>query len=230
VNDLGFAFKEAIRLILSADAEVTTIVFASLRFSLSSTVLASLIGIPAGIALASSQFRFKKLAEDILNTTLAIPTVVVGLFVYTLLFSQGPLGRFQLLFSPAAIVIGQTVLVIPLIASLACSAVSMVNPVVRETALTLGAGRFRTTMTIASEAHAALLVACVTGFGRVIGEVGISLILGGNILGYTRTITTAISLQTSRGEFALGLALGIILILAAFGVNIAARLIGRKSS
>jgi tungstate transport system permease protein len=230
LNDLELALKEAIRLIFRADPEVTTIVFASLRFSLSSTVLASLIGIPAGIALASSQFRFKKLAEDILNTTLAIPTVVVGLFVYTLLFSQGPLGRLQLLFSPAAIIIGQTVLIVPLIASLACSAVSMVNPIVRETALTLGAGSFRTAMTIAAEAHAALLVACITGFGRVIGEVGISLILGGNILGYTRTITTAISLQTSRGEFALGLALGIVLICAAFIVNITARLIGRKRS
>jgi len=230
LNDLGLAFKEAIRLIFTADADVTTIVLASLRFSISSTVLASLIGIPAGIALASSQFRFKKLAEDILNTTLAIPTVVVGLFVYTLLFSQGPMGRFQLLFSPAAIVIGQTVLIIPLVASLACSAVSMVNPVVRETAVTLGAGSFRTATTIASEAQAALLVACIIGFGRVIGEVGISLILGGNILGYTRTITTAISLQTSRGEFALGLALGIVLMCVAFAVNIAARLIGRRSS
>jgi len=230
LNDLGLALREAIRLIVTADTEVTTIVFASLRFSISSTILASLIGIPAGIALASSQFRLKKLTEDILNTSLAIPTVVIGLFVYTLLFNQGPLGRFQLLFSPAAIIIGQTVLIIPLIASLSCSAVSMLNPVVRETALTLGAGRFRTTWTIAGEAHAALLVACITGFGRVIGEVGISLILGGNILGYTRTITTAISLQTSRGEFALGLALGIVLVCAAFAVNIAARVIGRRSS
>jgi len=230
LNDLGLAFKEAIRLIFTADPEITTIVWASLRFSLCSTVIASLIGIPAGVALASSQFRFKKLVEDILNTTLAIPTVVIGLFAYTLLFSQGPLGRFQLLFSPAAIIIGQTVLIVPLIASLACSAVSLVNPVVRETALTLGAGSFRTTTTIAAEAHAALLVACITGFGRVIGEVGISLILGGNILGYTRTITTAISLQTSRGEFALGLALGIVLICAAFIVNITARRIGRRHS
>ena len=111
MSDLGLAFTEALRLIFTADAEVTTIVFASLRFSISSTVLASLMGIPAGIALATSQFRFKKLVEDMLNTTLAIPTVVVGLFVYTLLFSQGPLGKLQLLFSPAAIIIGQTVLI-----------------------------------------------------------------------------------------------------------------------
>jgi tungstate transport system permease protein len=154
---------------------------------------------------------------------------VVGLFVYTLIFNQGPLGRFQLLFSPAAIILGQTVLILPLVAALSCGAVSVVPPTVRETAFTLGAGRFRTILAVASEAQAALLIACLTAFGRVIGEVGISLILGGNILGYTRTITTAISLQTSKGEFALGLALGLILLCAAFAINIAARLLGRRS-
>ena len=229
MNDLGQAFSEAIRLILSADRDVTAIAFASLRFSLSSTLLASLIGIPIGIALAASNFRFKRLIEDLLNTLLAIPTVAVGLLIYMLIFSQGPLGGFRLLFSPAAIILGQTALIIPLIASLACSAVSMVNPIVRETALTLGAGQFRTALTIAAEAEAALFAASITGFGRVIGEVGISLILGGNILGYTRTITTAISLQTSKGEFALGLALGIILLCAAFAVNITTRLLRRRS-
>ena len=216
-------------MILSGDPDVRTIVFASLRFSLCSTILASLIGVPAGVALASAHFRFKHFVEDLLNTMLAIPTVVVGLFCYTLLFSQGPLGGFRLLFSPAAIIFGQTVLILPLIASLACSAVSMINPVVQETARTLGAGGFRTTITVAAEAHGALLVACLTGFGRVVGEIGISLLLGGNILGYTRTITTAISLETSKGEFAQGLALGIVLLCAAFGINIAARLIRRKS-
>jgi tungstate transport system permease protein len=145
-----------------------------------------------------------------------------------LICSQGPMGRYRLLFSPAAIILGQTVLIIPLITSLAFSAVSIVNPIVRETAFTLGAGRFRTVWTIASEAEAALLVACITGFGRVVGEVGISLMLGGNILGYTRTITTAISLQTSKGEFSLGLALGIVLLFAAFAINLALRMIRRR--
>jgi tungstate transport system permease protein len=229
LSDLGQALTEAIRLIITADAEVTTIVSASLRFSLSSTFLASLIGIPIGIALAISRFRFKRFVEDVLNTLLAMPTVVVGLFVYTLIFSRGPLGGFHLLFSPAAIILGQTVLIVPLIAALACGSVSVVNPIVRETALTLGAGRFRTTLTVALEAQAALLVTCITAFGRVIGEVGISLILGGNILGYTRTITTAISLQTSKGEFALGLALGIILLCVAFGINITVRWLGDRS-
>ena len=230
MNDLGQALKEAMRMILSADADMVTIVSASLRFAFCSTLIASIIGIPAGVALAISSFRFKRLVVDILNTLLAVPTVVVGLFVYALIFSQGPFGGLHLLFSPAAIIIGQTILILPLITALACSSVSGVNPVVRETAITLGAGRFRTIMTVALEARAALLVVCFTGFGRVIGEVGISLILGGNILGYTRTITTAISLQTSKGEFALGLALGIVLLIAAFGINIAARLLRTKSA
>jgi tungstate transport system permease protein len=230
LNDLGQSLTEALRMIVSADTEVMTIVLASLRFSLCSTIIASIIGIPAGIALATSHLRFKRFIEDLLNTLLAVPTVVVGLLVYTMIMSQGPLGPFHLLFSPAAIIIGQTVLIIPLVASLASSSVSVVNPIIRETALTLGAGRMRVTLTIASEAQSALLVACITAFGRVIGEVGISLILGGNILGYTRTITTAISLQTSKGEFALGLALGIILLSVAFIINFIVRRLGRKSA
>jgi tungstate transport system permease protein len=228
MSDLKQALVEAFRLIVSGDAEIRTIVSASLRFSLTSTAIASLIALPAGIALSASRSRFKRIIEDVLNTMLAIPTVVVGLFVYALIYSQGPLGSFRLLFSPAAIVLGQTVLILPLIASLACSSVSSMNPIVRETAITLGAGRLRTMWTVASEAQGALFVACITAFGRVIGEVGISLLLGGNILGYTRTITTAVSLQTSKGEFSQGLALGIVLLFAAFAVNMAARLLRSK--
>jgi tungstate transport system permease protein len=228
LNDLGQGLTQALRLIFSADPDVITIVSASLRFSITSTILASIIGLPAGIALAASRMRFKRIVEDLLNTLLAIPTVVVGLFVYALIYSRGPLGGLRLLFSPAAIIAGQTVLILPLVSSLACGSVSVINPLVRETALTLGAGRLRTTLTVASEAQTALLVACITAFGRVIGEVGISLLLGGNILGYTRTITTAISLQTSKGEFALGLALGLILLFVSFGINIAVRLLRRR--
>jgi len=229
LSDLGQASREAIHLIFSADRDLTVIVFASLRFSLSSTLIASLTGMPAGILLATSHFRFKRWIEDILNTLLAGPTVVVGLFVYTLIFSQGPLGGFRLLFTPAAIILGQTLLIFPLITALVCSSVSTIPPIYRETALTLGAGNFRAVWTVASEARSSILVACLTGFGRVIGEIGISLILGGNILGYTRTITTAISLQTSKGEFALGLALGMILLIVAFGVNISTRALRRQS-
>jgi tungstate transport system permease protein len=134
------------------------------------------------------------------------------------------------LFSPAAIILGQTVLITPLVAALACSAVVVINPVVRETAMTLGAGRFRTMLTVAAELRSAVLVACVTAFGRVVGEVGISLLLGGNISGYTRTITTAVALQTSKGEFALGLALGAILLCVAFAVNMTVRMLGSRTA
>ena len=227
---IGDALREAVGLIASADPEITRVAAASLRFSITSTIIASAIGVPIGVLLANSHIRFKRLMEDVLNTLLAVPTVAVGLFVYSLIFSQGPFGSLRLLFTPAAIVIGQTVLIVPLIAALSSSAVSMVDPIVRETALTLGAGRLRTTLTVALEARAAVLVACLTAFGRVIGEVGIALLLGGNIQGYTRTITTAIALETSKGEFALGIALGMILLVMAFAVNIAARLLrGRKA-
>jgi tungstate transport system permease protein len=229
VSDLRQAFAEALRLIISADSDFSTIVLASLRFSISSTLLAAALGIPAGIALVNARFRLKRLIEDILNTLLAVPTVVVGLFVYTMIFSQGPLGRFHLLFTPAGVILGQTLLITPLVASLSCSAVATVDPIVHQTALTLGAARFRAALTVASEARSALIIVCLAAFGRVIGEIGISLLLGGNILGYTRTITTAISLQTSRGEFALGLALGIVLLCIAFAINLAMRLLRTHS-
>ncbi len=230
LSDLSKAVGEAIGLIVSGDREMLTVAAASLRFSLSSTLLASLLGIPAGVALAFSNLRFRRVIEDILYTLLAMPTVVVGLLVYTLIFSQGPLGRLHLLFSPAAIVLGQTALILPLVAALSCSAVSMIPPVVRETAITLGAGNVRALLTVAGEARAALLLACITAFGRVIGEVGISLLLGGNILGYTRTLTTAVALQTSKGEFAFGLALGAILLSVAFAVNLTIRLLGGRKA
>ncbi len=230
MNDLSKAVGEAIGLILSGDQEMLTVAAASLRFSVSSTVLAALLGIPAGVALSFSKLRFRRVAEDVLYTLLSMPTVVVGLFVYTVIFSQGPLGGLHLLFSPTAIVLGQTVLILPLVAALACSAVSMIHPVVHETAITLGAGKARAMLTVAGEARAALLVACITAFGRVIGEVGISLLLGGNILGYTRTLTTAVALQTSKGEFAMGLALGAILLGVAFAVNLTIRLMGGRNA
>jgi tungstate transport system permease protein len=230
LNDLTRAFAEAVRMIWTLDPDITSAVSASLRFSLSSTALASLIGIPTGIALATSRMRLRKIIIGILNTLLAMPTVAVGLFVYALICSQGPLGRLRLLFTPAAIIVGQTVLIAPLVAALVCGAVSVLNPVVRETAMTLGAGRMRMFWTLASEMRAAVLVACITAFGRVVGEVGISLLLGGNIGDYTRTITTAIALQTSKGEFALGLGLGLILLCVAFVINMAVRTLGTRNA
>ena len=220
------SFLEAIRLMASGDREFLTCVSASVSFSVSSTALASIAAVPMGVGLATTDFRGKRLAVDVLKTLLSVPTVAVGLFVYAIIFSQGPLGGLRMLFTPGAVVLGQTVLILPLITTLTYGAVAGVDPLVRETAHTLGAGPWRTLYVVAREARAAILIAVITGFGRVIGEVGISMLLGGNISGYTRTITTAIALDTSKGEFALGMALGLVLLAVSFCLNIAVRVLG----
>jgi tungstate transport system permease protein len=146
--------------------------------------------------------------------------VLIGLFVFSLISRQGPLGFLGLLFTPSAMIIGQFILAIPIIIALTISAVQGVDARVRPTALTLGANHFQTILTVLTEARFALMAAIIAGFGRVIGEVGSALMLGGNIRNYTRTITTAIALETSKGEFGFAIALGIILMVVAFSVNI----------
>ncbi len=227
---LADAVVEALRMIASADPHVVAATWASLRFSVASTILASLIGIPIGAFLALGEFRLRRLVVAVLDTLLALPTVVVGLFVYALLCRQGPAGELGLLFTPYAIVIGQTVLIVPVVAALSRSAVAAVPRVYASTARTLGAGRASLWWVVLREARPGVLAACVTAFGRVIGEVGVSMMLGGNIAGYTRTITTVIALETRKGEFALALALGIILLVLAFAVNLAVRLLGGRES
>lgn len=226
---LGEAASEAIRLIATGDPGVFEACWASIRFSLASTLLASMIGIPAGAALALTGSRLKKPSVAVLQTLLAMPTVIVGLFVYALVFNKGPLGPFGLLFTPWAIILGQTILIVPIIAALTYNAVDGMNIIVLQTAQTLGAGPWRTGLTVVREARSAVLAACILAFGRVIGEVGISMMLGGNIAGYTRTITTVIALETAKGQFALGLALGILLLIAAFAVNLTVRTISGES-
>jgi tungstate transport system permease protein len=227
---LADAVVEALRMIAAADPHVVAATWASLRFSVISTILASLIGIPIGAFLALGEFPMRRLVVAVLDTLLALPTVVVGLFVYALLCRQGPAGELGLLFTPYAIVIGQTVLIVPVVAALSRSAVAAVPRVYASTALTLGAGRASLWWVVLREARPGVLAACVTAFGRVIGEVGVSMMLGGNIAGYTRTITTVIALETRKGEFALALALGIILLVLAFTVNLVVRLLGGRES
>ena len=220
---MGFLLQsvaESLRLIVALDPDVLAAAWASLRFAVASTVLASLLGIPAGVLLATVRFPLRPLVVTVFNTLLALPTVVVGLFVYAMICRQGPAGEMGLLFTPYAIILGQTVLIFPLVTALAHSAVSSVDPVYEATALTLGAGRLQVMWAVLREARTGILVACLTAFGRVIGEVGVSMMLGGNIAGFTRTITTVIALETAKGEFALALALGIILLVIAFVVNV----------
>ena len=221
---LGQALADALWLILAADADLMQTVWASLRFSLASTFVASLIGVPLGVLLATAKFPGRSLVITVLDTMLALPTVVVGLFVYAMVFRQGPLGSLGLLFTPWAIIVGQTILIMPIVTALSRSAVAAVDPVYRDTALSLGANRWRAMAAVLREARGGVLAACSTAFGRAVAEVGVSMMLGGNIKGFTRTITTVIALETKKGEFALALALGMILLIVAFGVNFVVRI------
>ena len=222
--------RGAIILIVNFDAEVFDSVGRSLYVSLTATLLASSAGIPLGFLIASHEFPGKKATVTVFNTLLSLPTVVVGLFLYSILSKRGPLGLLDLLFTPEAMIVGQFILATPIIVALAIAAIHAVDPRVRFTALTLGAGSVRTAMTVLAEARFALMAAVVAGFGRVIAEVGCAIMVGGNIRGYTRTITTGIALETSKGEFGYGLALGTILLLVAFSMNILFHAVQAKGS
>lgn len=211
---------KAVGLILSADREVFSIVLLSLRVSGTSLIFASAVGVPFGFVLATYKFRGRRFLTVILNTLMALPTVVVGLTVYALISRQGPLGVLGLLYTPKAMILGQFVLATPIVSALTLSAVENVDPRVKETALTLGAGRVQSGLAVLKEARFAVMAAVAAGFGRVIAEVGSAMMLGGNIRGATRTMTTAIALETAKGEFGLGIALGVVLLIVAFSVNI----------
>jgi tungstate transport system permease protein len=222
------AIRRAFHLIGTADPEVFQIVFFSLRVSLTATVIACLIGVPTGFLVAVTEFRGKRSVRVMLNTLMAVPTVVIGLTLYAVLYRGGVLGRLGLLFTPSAIMLGQVVLASPIVAALTVSSVGDLELDVKRTAMTLGASGFQTLLAVARESRYALLVAFSAGFGRVIAEVGSAMMLGGNIRGYTRTMTTAIALETGKGEFGLGLALGILLLLVALSVNFLAQTISER--
>lgn len=207
------------RLIFSLDPEVYEILLFTIQVSIFGTLLSALIGVPIGFWVAISEFKGRPLFVTLLNTLMSLPTVVVGLLVYAFLSRQGPLGSLGLIFTPAAVIIGQCILASPIIAALTLSAVNSLDPRVALTARALGADSLQAAWTIFTEARFALMAAIIAGFGRVIAEVGAAMMLGGNIKGYTRTLTTAIALETSKGEFGFGLALGLILLAMALAVN-----------
>ncbi|UCE18940.1 MAG: ABC transporter permease [Gemmatimonadota bacterium] len=219
---------KALSLISSLDPEVLSAVWVSLRTSVTAIAFASLIGVPIGFLVATHNFRGKRPVVLLLNTLMALPTVVVGLIVYSFLSRQGPLGPLGLLYTPSAMVVGQFILATPIVAALTLTAVQGIDPRVRQTAVTLGANRLQLAMTMTSEARFAITAAIIAGFGRIIAEVGSAMMLGGNIRGYTRTMTTTIALETSKGEFALGIALGVILLIVAFTVNILFQALQRR--
>lgn len=219
--ELGEAFTTAVRLLVSFDAGVLAVVWVSLRVSILATLFSTLLGVPIGFHVATRDFRGRRIAELLLRTLTALPTVVVGLLTYAILSRRGLLGPLGLLYTPWAMVIGQTVLVTPLMAALTVAVVGGADPRIQETALTLGASRLRAAATVLGEMRRGLLAAVATGFGRLVSELGVALMVGGNIEGTTRTMTTAIALETSKGDFALGLALGLVLLAVALAVNVA---------
>jgi tungstate transport system permease protein len=217
---IGESFKTSLSLILSLDGDVFSAVWTSVSVAGWSILFASIIGIPIGLGIAINKFPLKRAVITLLNTLMAMPTVVIGLVVYGFISRQGPLGGLGLLFSPKAMIIGQTLLAIPIVANYTLSSVKGADPRILPTALTLGGTPLQCIIQLVREVRFGVMAAVIAGFGRVISEVGVAMILGGNIRGFTRTMTTAIALETSKGEFAFGLALGIILMSVALFINL----------
>jgi len=220
MTELWNGLIKAVELIVTLDPEVMEIAGRSLRISVTSAILASLVCVPLASLIHFHQFRGKRFLISLIQTFYSVPTVAIGLFVFVFISRAGPLGWLGLLFSPAAIVIGQMLLVTPILLGLTISALRGVDRSIIDTARSLGASGFQAAIMILREARFAVMAAVIMGFGRAISEVGISLMVGGNIRGFTRVITTAISLETSKGDLELSIALGIILISIALIINI----------
>ncbi|HTK93264.1 MAG TPA: ABC transporter permease [Verrucomicrobiae bacterium] len=209
----------AFRLLLSGDPEVWQITFLSLQISGAATLLSLAIGIPAGTALALSRFPGRGLVVSLVNTGMGLPPVVVGLFVTILLWRNGVLGALELLYTPTAMVLAQLVIAAPIVTGLTMAAVQQVPERFRLQVLALGASRTQMTWVLVKEARLPLLAAMMAGFGGVISEVGASMMVGGNLKGSTRVLTTATVLETSKGNFDIAIALSVILLAITFLVN-----------
>ena len=220
MTEIWHGLTKAVELIITLDPEVMEIAGRSLLIAVTSVLLASIICLPLGSLIQFNRFRGKRFVISLIQTFYSIPTVAIGLFVFVFLSRAGPLGGLNLLFTPTAIVLGQMILITPILLGLTISALSGVDKTILDTARSLGASGFQMAILVLREARFAVMAAVIMGFGRAISEVGISLMVGGNIRGFTRVITTAISLETSKGDIELSIALGIILIFIALVVNI----------
>ncbi|MCL1940938.1 MAG: ABC transporter permease [Synergistaceae bacterium] len=210
---------QGISLIFSGDEAILSAVKLTLELTALSMCASLTIGLPLGFILGYFDFPMKRVLRTVVDTCLSLPTVVVGLVVYAFISNAGPLGHYKLLFTIPGMAIGQTILALPIITALTASAIESLDKRLRLTLLTLGAGRFSAAATTLWEAKYQVMAAAVTACGRIAAEVGVSMMLGGNIKWRTRTITTAITLETNKGEFAAGIALGVILLLMALVLN-----------
>lgn len=220
---------DAFALLAGGERETWWTIATSLRFSLWSTLFAVIPGVPLGAALFLGRFRGKRAAVALVNAIMAVPTVVVGLFVYSFISRSGPLGSLDLMYSPAGVILGQAVLAFPLVAAMSYTGLQKLDPRYAETLLTLGAGPWRRMAAIVREGRYVIVQAVLAAFGRVTGEVGVSMMLGGNIRWYTRTMTTTIALDAGKGEFERALSLGFVLLAVALAINFLSHLAVRDA-
>ncbi len=221
-------FFQALRLLFSGDEETFSAIAATLEVSGYSMAASLLTGIPLGFCLGHFDFRGKKPVRTVVDTLMALPTVFIGLLIYAFLTHRGPLGHMGLLFTLPGIAIGQTVLALPIVVGLSATAVESMDRKLRMALMSLGADRRQLFLTTLWEARHGLLAGAIAAYGRVMTEVGISMMVGGNIKWHTRTITTAIALETNKGQFGMGVALGLVLLAIAFGVNVSVSFLRRK--
>ncbi len=219
------AAVSAVKLLVNFDPEIYQIAWTSVKISLWATFFAAISGVLLGIYTAITEFPGKRLIQQLLNTLMAMPTVMIGLIFYALLSRQGPLGSYGLLYTETAVIIGESCLILPLIMNMTLVAVQSADKRLILTLKMMGATTNQQIIPVLSELRFTLLAGVITGFGRAIGEVGAAMMVGGNIQGLTRTLTTAIALETSKGDFEFGLALGLLLLVIAFCINLALQLI-----
>jgi len=213
-------FQGALSLIFSGDREVYSIIGLSLSVSLVSVVISMVISLPMGIAIGMKEFPLRKAVVMVINTLMGLPPVIAGLFVYLLLSGSGPLGYLGILHSPKAMIIAQVLLIIPIITGITMAAIKDRGRLIKNTAYTLGAGKIQMLWTLIREFRTSIGSSLIAGYGRAISEVGAVMLVGGNIKGYTRVMTTAIVLETNMGNFDQAIAIGIVLLALFFVINI----------
>lgn len=221
-------FKKAFLLIFNLNPELLGIIFLSLQVSGLALLIATALGLPIGALMGLKRFPLRGIVVSLVNTFMGLPPVVVGLFLYLILSRSGPFGFMGLLYTPSAMVIAQTILAFPIVIALSNSAIVGVDPIIKQASMTLGATPSQVTITIIKEARYGIMSGVIAALGRVMAEVGAILIVGGNIAGYTRVMTTTIALETDKGNFEFALALGIILLTISLAINLVLHLVQKK--
>src|SRR5208337_483915 len=230
MSSLLDGFLKAFDLIVSFDPELLGIIFLSITVSGAALFIATAIGLPLGALISLKKLPANGIIISLMNTFMGLPPVVVGLFLYLLLSRSGPMGFMGLLYSPSAMIVAQAILAFPIVAALCHSAIVNVDPLIRQASLTLGATPLQVTVTVIKEARYGIMSGIIAAFGRVMAEVGAILIVGGNIAGYTRVMTTTIALETDKGNFELALALGIILLALSLLINSMLHVVQKKGA